>query len=62
MDKEKMAEAIAVNISVAKGYCDRCKYNNRCESNRRFVLPIDAICTITKNKIIKTLYEGENDG
>ena len=25
MDKEKMAEAIDVNISVAKGYCDRCK-------------------------------------
>lgn len=60
MDKEKMAEAIAVNISVAKGYCDRCKYLNRCESDSRFVFPIDAICTITKNRIIKILYEGED--
>lgn len=59
MDKEKKAEAIAINISSTKGYCDRCKYLNRCQSDRRLVFPIDAICTIIKYKIIKTLYEVE---
>ena len=57
-----MAENLAITISVAKGYCNECKYHNRCLSDYRLDLPIDAICTITKNKIIKTLYEGENDG
>lgn len=61
MNKETMAETLAITISVAKGYCDECKYRNRCKSDRRSDLPIDAICTITKNKIIKTLYEGEKD-
>ena len=57
MNKETMAETLAITIAVAKGYCDRCKYLNRCQSDQRFVFPIDAICTIIKYKIIKTLYE-----
>ena len=53
MNKETMAETLAITISVAEGYCDGCKYLNRCQSDYRFVLPTDANCTIIKNIIIK---------
>ena len=55
MNKETMAEALAITISIAKGYCDKCKYLDRCESDRRFGLPIDANCTKIKNTIIQKL-------
>ena len=54
-----MAETLAITISVADEYCDECKYLSRCQSDYRFELPIDAICTIIKYKIIKILHEGE---
>ena len=59
IDKEKMAATLAITILVAKGYCDGCKYHKHCQSDYRFELPIDAICTIIKYKIIKILHEGE---
>ena len=62
MDKEKKAEAIAINISSTEGYCDGCKYLNRCQSDHRFILPIDANCTIIKNIIIKNcMRKKKND-
>ena len=57
MYKEKKAEAIAVNVCVVNGYCDKCKYLIHCQSEFLFVFPGDAICTRIKNKIIKTLDE-----
>ena len=33
MNKETMAETLAITISVAKGYCNECKYHNRCQSD-----------------------------
>lgn len=53
MNKETMAETLAITISVADGYCDECKYLNQCQSDYRLVLPTDANCTIVKNEIIK---------